>query len=66
MTFVLESGIAAITNELETTMAVAVAAAMAAVMERIGADSRERELSHDLKVCLRRNGVDSCDSHVAD
>ena len=35
MTFVVEPGIAAITNELETTMAVAVAAAMAAVMERI-------------------------------
>ena len=35
MTLVVESGIAAITNEPETTMAVAVAAAMAAVMERI-------------------------------
>jgi hypothetical protein len=35
MTFVVELGIAAIANELETTMAVAVAAAMAAVMERI-------------------------------
>ena len=35
MTFVFELGIAAIANELETTMAVAVAAAMAAVMERI-------------------------------
>ena len=66
MTFVVESGIAAITNELETTMAVAVAAAMAAVMERIGADSREREPSHDPKTRLWRNGVDSCDSHVAD
>ena len=42
MTFVVESGIAAITNELETTMAVAVAAAMAAVMERIRAGSRDR------------------------
>ena len=57
MTFVLELGIAAIANELETTMAVAVAAAMAAVMERIFADSREHEPSHDLKACPKRNGV---------
>ena len=65
MTFVLELGIAAIANELETTMAVAVAAAMAAVMERIGADSREDEPSNDLKARPKRNGVDVFSSYTA-
>ena len=66
MIFVAESGIAAIAIDPVTTMAVAVAAAMAAVMLRMRALSREWEHSHDSKACLRQNGVRVLSRLIAD